>query len=590
VRDLDVDLLFLHAEQIDLRDIRHAQQVLAHLLDVVLEFPVAEAVGREREHHAVHVAELVVEERALQAGGQLTADVADLLADLVPDVADFPRRRRVLQQHEHQRLAGLAVGPDLVEVRRLLQLLLDLVGDLFGHLLRSGPRPVGADHHGAERERRVLVLAERGEGKRAADQQHHHQVAQQGLVFQRPRRQVEAARARHVNSASAILLDRGGAGRRRDRRRLGEQPDLLAFLELMGAGRHDDVARPRPSATTISLPATLPTEMRVRCTVLVDGSKRQACVAPPSTSSACSGTVMIGCASGTAKATVAVMPSATDAGCVDERNAAGKVRVAASATGETSRNLPRIGSPPPHRRTVISLAFFRIASCCSGMPTSTSFSSARASRRTDWPGRHHLADFGVDRGDHRIVRRAQHGIGGLVAGRARIRHRLLITGLGRVQARLAPVEFGPADEPFRFEILEAPVIGALLVAVDLCRCAGRLRRLGRKAVVLRVDRRQRLTLPDGLPHFHKPLGHPAADLETGARLDAGPYLARELGRRGGRARAQRDRANRSDVLGVGRRFRTRRQRERRAPVRENEESWAGARHDSEPLITDRSVI
>jgi hypothetical protein len=99
-----------------------------------------------------------------------------------------------------------------------------------------------------------------------------------------------------------------------------------------------------------------------------------------------------------------------------------------------------------------------------------------------------------------------------------------------------------------------------------------------------------LPLPDGLADFHKPLGHSAADLKTGSRFDAWPYLACELSRRGCRAQAQRDGANRSDFLGVGRRFRAGRDKKRECRYGDYEEGWARARHDAEPLITDRSVI
>ena len=84
VRELDVDLLVLHAELLDLRHQRHLQQLLAHEVGVVLHLGVGEAVARQREDRAVGVAEFVVEERAEHARRQGGRDVADLLAHLVP--------------------------------------------------------------------------------------------------------------------------------------------------------------------------------------------------------------------------------------------------------------------------------------------------------------------------------------------------------------------------------------------------------------------------------------------------------------------------------------------------------------------------
>ena len=92
LRQLDPDLLRLHAEQLHLRDVVHAQQLRADVLGAHAQFLVAEAVGRQRVDRAVDVAELVVEERADHALRQRRAHVADLLARLVPGVGHLVRR------------------------------------------------------------------------------------------------------------------------------------------------------------------------------------------------------------------------------------------------------------------------------------------------------------------------------------------------------------------------------------------------------------------------------------------------------------------------------------------------------------------
>ena len=180
LRDLDVELLVLHAEQFDLGHVLHAQQLLAHVVGEGLELGVAEAAVRlQRVDHAVDVAEIVVEERALDAGGQGAAHVADLLAHRVPDVGHLAGLGRILDLEDDLRLARLGVAADLVGVRHFLQRALELVGHLLGHLLRRGARPVGAHHHGAEGEGRVLVLAQLEVGSEAQQHQHHHQVARE---------------------------------------------------------------------------------------------------------------------------------------------------------------------------------------------------------------------------------------------------------------------------------------------------------------------------------------------------------------------------------------------------------------------------
>ncbi len=186
LRDLDEDLLVLGAEDRDLADVLDLQQALAHPVGVLLQLGVAEAVGRERVDRAVDVAELVVEERPADARRQRAAHVADLLPHRVPDLRHLLRRRRVAHLEQDQRLARLRIAADAVRVRHLLQRLLELVGDLLGDLLRRRARPEDADRHGAEGERRVLVLAElevRGEAEREEDDE---EVARQRPVLERP--------------------------------------------------------------------------------------------------------------------------------------------------------------------------------------------------------------------------------------------------------------------------------------------------------------------------------------------------------------------------------------------------------------------
>jgi hypothetical protein len=54
LRDLDVELLVLHAEQLHLGHIRHAQQLLAHVVGKLLDLGVAEALGLQRRSRHRH--------------------------------------------------------------------------------------------------------------------------------------------------------------------------------------------------------------------------------------------------------------------------------------------------------------------------------------------------------------------------------------------------------------------------------------------------------------------------------------------------------------------------------------------------------
>jgi hypothetical protein len=180
------------APKTDLVDVLDLQQALAHLVGVLLQLFVGEAVAGECIDRAVHIAELVVEERSDHAARQGAAHVVDLLAHRVPDLLHLLRGRRILHLEDDQRFARLGVAADLVGVGHLLQRLLELVGHLVGHLLRRGARPEHAHHHRTEGERRVFVLPQLEVGRHAQHQQHQQQIAGQRRVFERPAGDVEA--------------------------------------------------------------------------------------------------------------------------------------------------------------------------------------------------------------------------------------------------------------------------------------------------------------------------------------------------------------------------------------------------------------
>ena len=159
-RELDEDGLVLGAEDLDLGHVGHAQQPRADVLDVVAQLAVREAIGGEAVDDAEGVAELVVEAGPDDAGRQRVADVADALADLVPDVGDLARRRAPFQVDEDRGEARAGVAAQKVEARRFLERALDPLGHLLERLLqgRAGPRRL--HDHRPEGEGRILVAAE----------------------------------------------------------------------------------------------------------------------------------------------------------------------------------------------------------------------------------------------------------------------------------------------------------------------------------------------------------------------------------------------------------------------------------------------
>ena len=159
----------------------------------------------------IGVAELVVEVGPVDARGKVLADVADLLAHLVPEVGHLGRAHAVLEVDEHDGFAGLGVAAHEVEVRHLLELLLDAVGDLVDGLGGGGARPQRLDHHGLDGEGRVFLAAQLVVGQTAGDRRRQHEVDDEALVAQRPVGQVEGGHlAGRLGEAHLLALRAGG--------------------------------------------------------------------------------------------------------------------------------------------------------------------------------------------------------------------------------------------------------------------------------------------------------------------------------------------------------------------------------------------
>ena len=183
-------VLVLGAEYLDLGDVRHQQQLRAHILDVVAQLAMCEAIGRKAVDHAKGVTEIVVETRPDHALRQGAADIADVLAHLVPDVGHDFRGRRFLEVDKYCRDAGRGVAADAVEVAGFLQLAFDALGHLQQGLLHGRPWPGREDDHGAEGERRVLGAAQLQEGDGSGQHGRNHEVDDQRPPPDRPLRQV----------------------------------------------------------------------------------------------------------------------------------------------------------------------------------------------------------------------------------------------------------------------------------------------------------------------------------------------------------------------------------------------------------------
>ncbi len=97
-----------------------------------------------------------------------------------------------LQIDEDRRDAGTREAAQEIEVRRLLQLALEPLGDLFDGLLDGCAGPGGLNHHRLDDEGRVFAAAETEIGKNPGDNRNDHEVGDERTVLERPFRKIES--------------------------------------------------------------------------------------------------------------------------------------------------------------------------------------------------------------------------------------------------------------------------------------------------------------------------------------------------------------------------------------------------------------
>ena len=150
-----------------------------------------EAVGGEAVYQSKGVAEVVVEAGSDDAGRQCAADVADVLAHLIPDVRHFGGFGRALEVDEDRRASRDRVAAQKVETRRLLQFALKPFGNLLQSVVHARARPSSLDDHGAEGERRILGPAKAEKGCDAGERHRSHDEDYERAMLQRPIGKIE---------------------------------------------------------------------------------------------------------------------------------------------------------------------------------------------------------------------------------------------------------------------------------------------------------------------------------------------------------------------------------------------------------------
>src|SRR5438105_6221590 len=236
------------------------------------------------------------------------AHIGHLLARDIPDVGNFPRGNVLPRGDKNDRLPRLRVAAQVVEVRQLLELLLQAVGHLAldFHCARAGVQRL--HDHDAERELGIFLLPEVEKSECSAEHQQHHQKSRERLMPQSPIGNVVA----HRQAAYSLERIRAWTG--------ASSPSARTFCPSR---------RLRAPATTIFVPASSPrTSMRspssgrprltgIDFTVELASSKTQTrgpvfgalCGSKTAASGSAIWKAPLACI-----ATLAVMPKATQAG------------------------------------------------------------------------------------------------------------------------------------------------------------------------------------------------------------------------------------------------------------------------------------
>ena len=132
-------LLVLGPQQFDLRDVGHEKQLRADILDMVAKFAMGEAVAGKSIDDPERIAEIVIEAGPHNAHRQRVADIADVLANLIPGVRNLFCVCAALQVHEDRRDAGACEAANEIQVRRFLQLAFEPLRNLLERLLTVAP-------------------------------------------------------------------------------------------------------------------------------------------------------------------------------------------------------------------------------------------------------------------------------------------------------------------------------------------------------------------------------------------------------------------------------------------------------------------
>ena len=195
----------------------HYRKLPAQVLDVLVELLGAEPVGGDRQQEAVDDAEVVGDHRGAGAGRKQPLRVGDLVAELVPDLGQAVGPVLALNVDADAREPGTGGRVQVLELGKLLDRLLQDVGDLELDLFRARAGVGGHHDRGLDGELGVLELAQGREAAQPAQHQHQDGEVADRTVLDSKGSKLHVPALLCLSREDAPSSPRAASGRRRRR-------------------------------------------------------------------------------------------------------------------------------------------------------------------------------------------------------------------------------------------------------------------------------------------------------------------------------------------------------------------------------------
>ena len=170
---LHEDFLRLHAHQLNLFDIRHAEEVELNFFGVFTHILIGEAVTGNCVDITVNIIKTVVIKRTYGARRQVLFAVVDDIAQLQPALTYRVAGNLILERYGNNADTGARIAGDFLNLRQALNLLFQCIGQMHLDILGTGTGPGCGYYHLLDGKAGVLAASERFKGKHTHNQHKH---------------------------------------------------------------------------------------------------------------------------------------------------------------------------------------------------------------------------------------------------------------------------------------------------------------------------------------------------------------------------------------------------------------------------------